>query len=43
MSEKDFIFIPSLWLGEGKISFTASQEFLKFYTKWEINEDTPES
>lgn len=38
MFQKDFIFTPSLWLGEGKISFSASPEFLKFYTKWEIKE-----
>jgi hypothetical protein len=36
---KDFIFTPGLWLGEGKISFTISPEFIKFYTKWEIVED----
>lgn len=41
MSEKEFIFTPGLWLGEGKISFSASYEFLKFYTKWEIKEDRP--
>lgn len=35
---QDFIFIPSTWLGEGKISFSASPEFLKFYTKWQIHE-----
>jgi len=35
---KEFLFTPSLWLGEGKISFTSSPEFLKFYTKWEIKE-----
>lgn len=33
-----FIFRPSLWLGEGKITFGASPQFLKFYTKWEIEE-----
>lgn len=41
MPEKDFIFTPGLWLGEGKISFSSSPEFLRFYTKWEIKEDTP--
>lgn len=34
---EDFIFTPGLWLGEGKISFSSSPEFLKFYTKWEIS------
>lgn len=36
MPNAEFIFTPGLWLGEGKISFSASPEFLKFYTKWEI-------
>jgi hypothetical protein len=38
---QEFIFTPGLWLGEGKISFSASSEFLKFYTKWEIAEESP--
>lgn len=38
---KDFIFTPGTWLGEGKISFSASPEFIKFYTKWEISEAAP--
>jgi hypothetical protein len=41
MSKEDFVFTPGLWLGEGKISFSASHEFLKFYTKWEIQEESP--
>lgn len=41
MTLQDFIFIPSVWLGEGKISFSASSEFLKFYTKWQIQEKNP--
>jgi hypothetical protein len=41
MPEKEFIFTPGLWLGEGKISFSSSPEFLKFYTKWEIEEESP--
>lgn len=41
MSENEFIFTPGMWLGEGKISFSASFEFLKFYTKWEIKEEVP--
>lgn len=39
MSLNDFIFIPSIWLGEGKISFSSSSEFIKFYTKWQITEE----
>lgn len=38
---EDFIFTPGSWLGEGKITFSASSEFLKFYTKWEITETSP--
>ena len=38
MSIQDFIFTAGSWLGEGKITFTASSEFLRFYTKWEITE-----
>lgn len=41
MSIQNFIFIPGSWLGEGKITFSASSEFLKFYTKWEITEIRP--
>lgn len=37
----DFIFTPGSWLGEGKITFSSSPEFIKFYTKWEIKELTP--
>lgn len=41
MPKKEFIFTSDLWLGEGKISFSSSPEFLKFYTKWEIKEVNP--
>lgn len=41
MAREDFIFIPSTWLGEGKISFSHSSEFIKFYTRWNITEDRP--
>jgi len=34
-----FILEPGLWLGEGKISFSASPEFLRFYTKWTVEKD----
>lgn len=39
MALQEFIFVPSIWLGEGKISFTASPEFIRFYTKWEITQE----
>lgn len=38
---KEFILTPGIWLGEGKISFSASPEFIKFYMKWEITEEAP--
>ena len=41
MPQQDFIFTSGFWLGEGKISFSASPEFLKFYTRWEIKETSP--
>ncbi len=39
MTLQEFIFVPSIWLGEGKITFTASPEFIRFYTKWEISQE----
>lgn len=36
MVNQDFIFAPGIWLGEGKITFSHSAEFLKYYTRWEI-------
>jgi len=36
MTKNNFIFTPGTWLGEGKISFAISPDFLKFYTKWQI-------
>lgn len=43
MTIPDFIFVPSIWLGEGKISFNVSPEFLTFYTKWVITEKSSDS
>ncbi len=31
---KGFLFSSGTWIGEGKISFTASPEVLSFFTKW---------
>jgi hypothetical protein len=42
MAEQEFIFTSGLWLGEGKITFSASSEFLKFYTKWKITQEDPD-
>ncbi|MDP1835064.1 MAG: hypothetical protein Q8K75_03955 [Chlamydiales bacterium] len=33
--QQSFIFAPGIWIGEGKITFTASPEVLSFFTKWE--------
>jgi len=35
----EFIFFPGLWIGEGRISFSASPEWLRFYTKWQIEKE----
>ena len=37
----DFVFTPGIWLGQGKISFASSSEFIKFYTKWVITQEIP--
>lgn len=39
MTQHEFIFTPGTWIGEGKISFSASPEFIKFYTKWQITKE----
>lgn len=40
MSLNEFIFEPGTWLGEGKITFSASPEFIKFYTRWKIERES---
>lgn len=37
----EFIFKPGVWIGEGKITFSSSPEFVKFYTKWTMTEEHP--
>lgn len=32
----EFLFSPAQWIGEGKITFAASTEHLRFFTKWVI-------
>ena len=34
MTTHAFIFQPGYWIGEGQISFSASPEKLRFYTRW---------
>lgn len=36
MQGHQFIFSAGQWIGEGKITFSASPDHLRFYTKWEI-------
>ncbi len=38
IKHQGFIFSPGIWVGEGKITFTASPEILTFYTRWEIKD-----
>lgn len=38
MQQHDFIFNPGNWIGEGRITFSASPEHVRFYTKWQIEQ-----
>jgi hypothetical protein len=38
MNTHQFIFSPGEWIGQGKITFSASPAQLRFYTKWLISE-----
>lgn len=31
-----FILTPGVWIGEGRITFSASPDELRFYTKWHV-------
>jgi len=33
-----FLFEPGIWLGEGKITFSYSQESFAYFTKWIVEE-----
>ncbi len=33
--QQPFLFSSGIWIGEGKITFTASPEVLSFFTRWE--------
>lgn len=39
MTHFDFIFKPGMWIGEGKVTFSASPEMIRFYTKWIVEEE----
>lgn len=41
MMPNALICTPGIWIGEGKITVTLVSQFLKFYTKWEIEEVKP--
>lgn len=37
MNIHDFLFKPGVWLGEGTIHLSVSEELLKFSTRWRID------
>lgn len=37
MNRHEFIFQPGIWVGEGRITFSASPEHLTYYTRWTID------
>jgi len=39
MSVHEFIFKPGVWVGEGRVTFNASPEIIRFYTKWNIEKE----
>lgn len=36
MAVHQFIFTPGVWIGEGRIMFSASKEHIHYYTKWTV-------
>ncbi|MEC7839176.1 MAG: hypothetical protein VX777_03955 [Chlamydiota bacterium] len=36
-TKHNFLFQPGNWIGEGKVSFSASPDELRFFTRWVIN------
>lgn len=39
MNPHKFLFTPGRWLGGGKITFSSSNELIRFYTSWAIEEE----
>lgn len=39
MADHMFLFTPGRWVGGGKITFSASNELIRFYTSWVIEEN----
>lgn len=42
MAQHDFLFNPGLWIGEGRVTFSASPEHIHFYTKWQVEKQSKE-
>lgn len=36
---KHFIFEPGVWIGEGKMNFSESSTTVRFYTRWEVEQN----
>lgn len=36
MDKHAFIFEPGIWIGEGRVTFSASPEYVRFFTKWVV-------
>lgn len=34
MKSDHFLFQPGVWIGEGKISFSGTQDIVRFFTRW---------
>jgi hypothetical protein len=34
VKSEHFLFQPGIWIGEGKISFSASHDVVRFFTRW---------
>lgn len=43
MFKHNFIFLPGIWIGEGRVTFSESPEHLRFYTKWIIEKSDEEN
>lgn len=41
MNNHTFIFEPGTWIGEGRVTFTASPENMRFFTKWVVEKFDP--
>ncbi len=39
MAKHAFIFASGYWIGEGRIAFSASPEYVHYYTRWQIEKE----